>query len=176
VVQHNSSRTEEFIRLITLYQPRIYLFVLSLVHNRADADEVMQDTNVVLWEQFDQFRPGSDFRVWAFQVAYYKSRQFLDRQQRSRVRFGEVFMDKLAAVAASQPDDYDARQEALAHCLEKLSDKDRRLIDARYQPAATVASAAEQLGRSTEAVYKGLQRLRRALHDCIERQLLGEDR
>lgn len=176
MVQHGPLKTEEFIRLITLYQPRIYLFILSLIPHRADADEVMQETNLVLWERFGEFQPRSDFRAWAFQVAYYKSRQFLDRMQRSRLCFGEAFTAKLAEVAANQPDNYDARQEALARCLDKLSRKDRHLLDARYQPTATVASVAKQVGRSTEAVYKGLQRLRRVLHDCIERQLVGEER
>jgi RNA polymerase sigma-70 factor (ECF subfamily) len=176
VVQHNPSRTEEFIRLITLYQPRVYLFVLSLVHNRADADEVLQETNLVLWKRFAEFELGTDFRAWAFQIAFFKSRQFLDRSPRSRVQFGESFLETLASVASAESDRFDSRQEALVHCLEQLSEKDRQLIDARYQPDATVASVAQQLGRSTEAVYKGVQRLRRALHDCIQRKMSAEDR
>lgn len=176
VAPPEKTRTEDFIRLLTLYQPRVYLFILSLLPNRSDADEVIQETNLLLWERFAEFQPGSDFRAWAFQVAYFKVKQFRDRQQRSRICFGDAFMERLTEVAAAEPDDYDVRQEALAECLQKLSDKDRRLVDARYQPGATATTVAEQLGRSTEAVYKSMQRLRQTLYDCIQRQLLAEDR
>src|ERR1700748_3473326 len=94
----DEEQSEEFVRLITQYHMRIYLFILSLLPNRADADEVMQETNLVLWRGFEEFRPQSDFRAWAFQVAYFKVQKRLEQQQRSRVTFGKAFLDKVASV------------------------------------------------------------------------------
>ena len=94
-------RTELFVQLLTQYQQRVHLFILSLVPHRADADEILQETNLVLWRKFEEFRPGSDFRAWAFQVAYNKVKAFRERRGRDRLRFGQEVMDRLAAVAAT---------------------------------------------------------------------------
>ncbi len=151
-------------------------FILSLVPHRADADEILQETNLVLWRKFEQFRPGSDFRAWAFQVAYNKVKAFRERRGRDRLRFGREVMDRLAAVAAATADDLPASQDALQECKEQLSQPDRDLIERRYEPGATVASVAAEVGRSVAAVYKAVVRIRRALFECIQRSLKRDEK
>ena len=167
-------RAELFVQLVTQYQQRVYLFILSLVPHRADADEILQETNLVLWRKFDEFEIGSDFRAWAFQVAYNKIKAFQERHGRQRLRFGPSAMDRLAAVASSMPDCAPAALEALDVCKQELSLQDRDLIERRYQPGATVASVAADVGRSVAAVYKAVVRIRRVLHECIERTIRRE--
>jgi RNA polymerase sigma-70 factor, ECF subfamily len=167
-VMASPDKTEQFVQLVTQYQQRVHLFILSLVPNRADADEILQETNLVLWRKFDEFRPGSDFRAWAFQVAFHKIKSFQDRHGRQRLRFGESVMERLASVATAVPDRAPAAMEALDDCKEQLSPQDRDLIERRYQPGATVASVAAEVERSVAAVYKAVVRIRRALYDCIQ--------
>jgi RNA polymerase sigma-70 factor (ECF subfamily) len=50
-------------------EPAVRAYVRRLVPTRADADDVMQDVAVVLWEKYGEFRDGGDFRSWAFGVA-----------------------------------------------------------------------------------------------------------
>lgn len=166
----SSDRGELFVQLLTQYQQRVLLFILSLVPNRADAEEILQETNLVLWRRFEEFQPGSDFRAWAFQVAYNKVKAFQERRGRERLRFGPKVMDRLAAIAAAE-DDLPAILDALKECKEKLPEQDRELIERRYQPGATTASVAAELGRSVAAVYKALVRIRRTLYDCIQRAI-----
>ena len=172
----DSERVEQFVQLVTRYQQRVYLFILSLLQNEADADEVLQETNLVLWRRFDEFEPGTDFRAWAFQIAFNKVQSFREKQGRQKLRFGDAFQQRVADVAASSPDDHDERRSALASCMQKLTDRDRDLIERRYRPRATAKSAAEETGRSVHAVYKSLLRIRRLLHDCIQRTLAMEGR
>ena len=40
---------EEFIKLFTRYQRRVFLFILSQVPNPVDAEEIHQETNVIIW-------------------------------------------------------------------------------------------------------------------------------
>ena len=56
----SDEKIEQFVSLLTRYQQRVYLFILSLVPDRADAEDVLQETNLVLWQKFDDFTPGSD--------------------------------------------------------------------------------------------------------------------
>src|SRR5450830_1166008 len=109
-------KAELFVQLVTQYQQRVHLFILSLVPNRADADEILHETNMVLWRKFEEFRPGSDFRAWAFQVAYNKVKSFRERHGRDRLRFGPEVNDRLATIAAAAPDGLPANMEALDAC------------------------------------------------------------
>jgi RNA polymerase sigma-70 factor (ECF subfamily) len=169
--QPNSDKMERFVALVTQYQPRVFLFILSLVPNRADAEEILQETNLVLWRRFDEYRPGSDFRAWAFQVAHYKVLSFLDARGRDKLRFGQEFLDRIAVAAASAPDDWQPLQDALCECVAKLSAKDLDLVQRRYRRGGSSQQVAEEVGRSVAAIYKALTRIRRTLRDCVRRAL-----
>jgi RNA polymerase sigma-70 factor (ECF subfamily) len=87
-------------------------------------------------------------------------------------------LERVAETAVEQagPLGLDARRDALAGCVEKLGARDRDLLARRFQPGATTRSTSEQVGRSVEAVYKALARVRRALFECVQRALAREDR
>jgi RNA polymerase sigma-70 factor, ECF subfamily len=169
-----SDRVELFVELLTRYQQRVRLFILSLVPNQADADDILQETSAVLWRKFDEFRPGSDFRAWAFQVAYHKVKAFQELHGRKRLVFGPSVLGRLTTIAAGEPDRVPATLDALAACKEQLGEADRDLIERRYQPGATTDSVASDVGRSAAAIYKSVVRIRRALYECIQRKLRQE--
>ena len=64
--------SNEFVSLLTASQRRLYAFICTLVIDRTDADEVLQETNLALWEQAERFEAGTDFVAWACRVAHYK--------------------------------------------------------------------------------------------------------
>ena len=66
------------------------------------------------------------------------------------------------------------RAVALEECLQKLSAKNRELIEQRYGSRGSMQDFAEQSGRSGNAIYKMLQRIRESLHHCITRRLEKE--
>src|ERR1035438_3780107 len=72
---------------------------------------------------------------------------------------------RLLAILAHRAD------EALAHCLHKLPARDRELMLTRYEPGSGVPEAARRSGRSLEAAYKALARIRKLLFDCVSHQL-----
>ena len=109
-------------------------------------------------------------------MAYNKVKAFRERHGRDPLRFGPEVSDRLATIAKAVPDGLSAEMEALDSCKDRLSPQDRDLIERRYEPGATVASVAAEVGRSVAAVYKSVVRIRRSLFDCIERTLRREDR
>ena len=169
-------QTERFVELLTRYQQRIFLFILSLVPNQGEAEEVLQETTLVLWRKFGEFKPGTNFKAWAFRIAYLKVQQYWDRRGHDRLRFDEAFLRRVADMATKVPDTVDLRREAMARCLEKLPKKDRDMIRCRYRVGGSVRAAAKELGRSTHAIYKALVRVRRILHDCVRIKLATEER
>ena len=61
--------TSDFVRLLTQHQRDMYLYIRSLLPDRHEADDVLQEVNLVLWDKRAQFRIDSNFRAWAFQIA-----------------------------------------------------------------------------------------------------------
>jgi RNA polymerase sigma-70 factor (ECF subfamily) len=64
----------------------------------------------------------------------------------------------------------------LAHCVDRLARRDRELLAERFKEGATVQSTAACLGRSVDAVYKALAKIRKTLYDCVARTLAAEGR
>jgi RNA polymerase sigma-70 factor (ECF subfamily) len=87
----------------------------------------------------------------------------------------DATVDLLAQDAVERVDLLESRRDALRSCLEKLSEKDRQLVRHCYgDTRVTFKAVAEQLGRPVNTVYKALNRIRRALYECIERSLSVE--
>lgn len=169
-------RTEQFVQLLTEHQRRLYAYVFSLLGNAADADEVLQETNLALWRKLDAFQPGSSFGAWSARVAYFEVLGFRKRRGRERLSFEPELLETLAAESAARLDQFDARRRALAHCLTKLSPRDRDLLARRYELGNSAAEVAEQLGRTAQATYQALHRIRLNLSLCIRRTLAAEER
>lgn len=162
---------KQLVGLLATHQRRILGYIHSLVPNVHDAEDIFQETCEVICEKFDEFRVGSDFAAWACTIAWWRVRAARTNFGRARVIFSDRVLELLSASAASLRDEVDARQEALARCIQRLPDRERRFILARYQPGAGVEAAARQSGRSLAAAYKALARLRKALFECVNARL-----
>ncbi len=170
-----AERADEFALLFGRHARQIYAYILTLVPHWADAEDIFQETSNIIWEKFDQFTPGTNFRAWACQVAYYRAIWFRQRQKKVAVPFGEEFFRLVAAETIAQQDVLDGRHAALGGCVEKLPRLDRDLIERSYAPGMTIKQAALELGRSPEAAYKALKRIHRELFDCVETAMKEQD-
>lgn len=160
---------------MTQHQRRIFSYIYTLVPNRHDANDLLQETSLVICEKFHEFSPGTDFVAWACQVAYWQIRRARQKFARSKVVFDQDVVDAVARTAAELTQEVSDRDEALAHCLQKLPPRDREMLLTRYEPGCSVGHAAERCGRTLEAAYKALARIRKLLLDCVTNHLSPED-
>jgi RNA polymerase sigma-70 factor (ECF subfamily) len=163
----------EFLTQVTRAQRSLYGFITSLVWQSGDADDVLQETNLVLWRKAGEFDPGQDFMAWALRIAQLQAMAHLKKQRR-RFAFDDDLLAQLADESLTEQCENDRRRAALTTCLKKLSDAQRRLISQRYEPGASVNSLAAARGTSPKALSEMLRRIRHALSECIERTLARE--
>src|SRR5438552_748781 len=111
-----------FLRLFLQNERRLYAYILTLLPHRADADDVLQEASLVMWDKFDEQHPPNDFTAWGCRIAYFKVLDFYKKSQRSRVRFSQTMLERIAETAVEQAAtlQLDARREALAGCIEKV--------------------------------------------------------
>jgi RNA polymerase sigma-70 factor (ECF subfamily) len=163
--------------LMTRHQRQIFSYIYTMVPRRHDAEDLLQETSLIVCEKFHEFREGTDFVAWACQIAYWRVRYSRQKFARSKVIFDQDIIDAVAQTAGEMVRELDDRHEALSHCLQKLPLRDRDLVLTRYEPGNGVEAAARRSGRSMDAAYKALTRIRKLLFDCVTDQLIrGETR
>lgn len=162
-------RGQEFVRLLTTHQPDIYAYLRSLVFVPDEAAEILQDTNLVLWEKRSEFEAGTNFLAWAFQIARYKLLQYQNRRERKCPCFSDALVDELSLQSFSFADTGNDLIGDLRRCLADLPPMDRELIIQRYSSMATCENIADAIGRPVRWVYKTLSRIRRDLFGCVAR-------
>ncbi|MGL6094566.1 MAG: sigma-70 family RNA polymerase sigma factor [Fimbriiglobus sp.] len=164
------TRVDEFVRLLAQNQRRIYLYVLTLVPNHDDAEEVLQNANLVLWREFGKFESGTNFAAWACRVALNQVLAWRKKRQRDRLQFSDAFLEAVAAEVADASR-LEERAAALAKCVEKLPTAQRDLLRLRYTEGGSIDAVARQVNRTVEATYRALSRIRHVLYDCVTREL-----
>jgi RNA polymerase sigma-70 factor, ECF subfamily len=162
----------EFVAQITRSQRQLHSFILSMVWNPAEADDVLQETNLVLWEKAGEFDTGCPFLPWAMRFAQFQALAWLKRHRRQqRLVLDDNLARLLADEAVRDELAFEDRRHALALCLQKLPTEQRDLIARRYEPDGSVNAMAAAGGTTPKAVSDRLRRIRRTLLQCIQRSL-----
>lgn len=171
VNEDTSHLQPQFMRLFVANQRSIYAYILALVHNYVDADDILQETSVVMWRKFGEFQPGTDFIAWGITIARYQVMKFSKLRSRSKVQFNDDLVHAIADCTEVQLAGLDDRLKALRRCRRKLNEQSRFLVEMKYDQGVSFARIAERTGRSIQSIYKRMSRIQSTLLRCIERTL-----
>jgi len=169
----------EFVTLLTNAQRRLWTFVCTLVVDKADVEDVIQETNLALWQLADQFEPGSDFVAWACRIAYFRVLRQRSVAKRLRIQLSPGVAGKLVQEMLDEnrleslvaAEDFERRHGALAQCLEEISARHRTMLRQHYEQGLPLADIGASSGRTRQAVAQLFSRLRASLRACIRRRL-----
>ena len=161
------SRKAEFAEYLRQDQTRLYGYIHSLVRDLNDADDLFQQTTLVLWKKFGEFDPQGNFFAWACGIARFEIANFLRGRCRQRLYFSDELNLLLIEAQTEASEELEDRRATLAACIEALRQRDRELLVECYGDVATVPQVADRRGRSPQSVYNSLRRIRRALFECV---------
>ncbi len=164
-------RYDEFAELVRLSTSRILSYIQALLLNWNDAEDLFQETCLVLWQKFDEYEQGTNFVQWALRIAQYKVLNFQKKQAR-RAIFGADLRGFLMEELAGRPEAAVADEvTALSGCMEKLAENDRQILKLCYVEGVPIRQIADVLTRSPNSVQNSLHRIRSWLLGCIQREL-----
>lgn len=163
----DSERHDRFAELFVRHQKRLYGYILSLVPNGSDAEELFQQTCLTVWKNWEAYDPERDFARWACGIGHNLVRNFARKHERRQVMLSEHVLDALGEARADHEERLEARRSALASCLGKLPREQREIVVEFYSGGQNVGRISERTGRSANVLYKLLRKIRLALHDCI---------
>lgn len=171
---NNSTQEAEFLRFLAMSYRDLYAAAMSIVGNRNDADDVIQEVCVVLWAKYDEFNPNTNFRKWACTVTFNVARSYARKRNRHRgVGLDEEVLAKIVRMRTASSELLELRREILRGCLDRLTPRDRRFLADCYRTPSSLVEYAQSKGLTVATVYSKLKRVRRALVDCVQWKLEG---
>lgn len=168
-----SDRNLLFSRLFLQHQKNIYTFILSMLHNAHDADDVMQDTLKVMLRRFEEFDPQSSFLAWGIAIARNVSRDLLKQRSNRATIFTAETQELIESLSLSRHDILSDRLDDLSKCVQMLPEQHRYLLNLRYTQCMKIKDIATHVGRPLQGVYKMFGRIHSRLRDCINSKRLS---
>lgn len=168
-----SNRYEQFLRLYSVTQKRIFVYILSLVPARQDAEDLLQQTMMEMWKLFDRFEQGTNFTGWGMAIARYQVLKFREKRQKEKglLFLSDEAFDVVLRESSRRQDESGDHLTALEGCLGKLKAREQQLLRLRYEDGLTYHQIAEKMGRSVTLVYKVMTTIHTALQRCIHQTL-----
>jgi RNA polymerase sigma-70 factor (ECF subfamily) len=158
--------TPSFVRLIELFEARVFSFILRRVGRRADAEDLTQDTFLRAFEKLGRYSPRWRFSTWIFTIASRLATDHLRQRARDRSLSRGVLGESDHAregeytLGPGAPDRGGRLWDVAA---ESLSAEAHAALWLRYREDLPVKDIARILGKSQVATRVMLMRARDAL-------------
>jgi RNA polymerase sigma-70 factor, ECF subfamily len=166
--------SKKFMEQYVSNQDMLYGYVVSLLPNRADADEVFQETSLILWKNRDSYDPERSFIAWSYGIVRNVVANYVRKNKNRGLTLNPEVFSEVAAARQRSGDALQHQSEAMHHCLERLPVKQRILLMNCYSGQDSTSQIAGEMGVTVNALYLRLSRLRKQLMDCIHHSLRSE--
>lgn len=170
----NEDRRRDVLRLALEYRAEIWAFLMALAKDPNRAEDLFQNTHLIICEKWEQYRPGTNFLAWARAIARFEFLASVDPARKPYVTVEAEVIESAMEAAQERPDALADKREALRECMNKLNEKSRQALALRYEQGFPCAEVARQLRLSSNALYVMLSRVRQALLECVESRLRPE--
>lgn len=184
VAQLRRGDLEALSALLTRYQNRLYRYLLRLVRDRAEAEDLFQQTWVRVAEKILQFDPRRNFEPWLFALARNLAIDHLRRIRPGSLdepvagdEPGETKAERLASHERPVLDGILERERSgrLAAALETLPIFYREVLTLRFEEEMKLEEIAEVLTIPLSTVKTRLRRALDRMRDALETRYPGED-
>lgn len=169
-----NDHSTEFLQLLAAHDRALSLYVYGLVSHQADADDILQETKMIMWRCFSQFKIGTNFIAWARKIAFHQILSYRRKKKKAHLPLSDEMLDHVGEKIAELTDHEQLRKSALQSCLNNLKNEHRKLMLMRYDEEMEVEDIAFATDTTPGAVYRALSRLRLSLLDCISNRLKSE--
>lgn len=168
---NDNDHSTEFLQLLAKHDRALSLYVFGLIPHNADADDILQETKMIMWRCFDQFEIGTNFIAWARRIAFHQILTYRRKKKKDHLPLSDEMLDQVGERIAELTDQEHLRKNALQSCLNNLKDDHRKIMLLRYDEEMEIDDIAATVKTTPGAVYRALSRLRLSLLDCINNRL-----
>ena len=169
----NAISEADFVRLFARNELALRNYARLILPDWNRVDDVLQDASITMWESRHKLHDASGFLPWGKVIVRHKCFNAIAKQRRDRLVLNKDVLELIVREeeAETELEDLAYLQRSLAECLGELSPERRELVLAPYQGAGAVKKLAESGGKTPNALYKIIGRLRAKLSQCVAEKL-----
>jgi RNA polymerase sigma-70 factor (ECF subfamily) len=171
----NNISHKEFIAFLVPNQTRIQAFILMLVPNVADAEDIYQETISTMWDKISTFNKGTDFVAWAVTIAKYKVLEFRAKYKKSKIQFSDRIYEMLEKAATSKKSSVQDHIDVLRKCIHQLSENERDLLKMRYDMDLSFQKMSLRIGKTSPAIHRIMAIIHSKLALCVRHVFRQEE-
>ncbi|WP_235207762.1 MULTISPECIES: sigma-70 family RNA polymerase sigma factor [unclassified Alteromonas] len=161
--------SDAFATLFESEKQRLYSYIYAFVLDKAAADDIFQETSVILWKEFETFEQGTSFRKWSNTIVFNCVRTYRRQQKKLVLGLSDELFEQLIS-SSSHQENSDEKWRILQHCVSHLSDSAYQLYFGFYIENLSAQALADKTGRSIFGIRKSIHLLRRTLFDCVDKE------
>lgn len=167
------AQPEELLRSFYRERPRLEAFLVAATRDYHLAQDILQETAISLVRKASEYDTSRPLGPWLRGIARNELARSLRGRSGGVALVDPETLESLAPVFRDtvREDDMRARRAALAECIEVVGGAGRRVLDLRYRERRSCPEIASVIGRTTQAVYAILKRVKEALRKCVEGKL-----
>ena len=124
--KQSDTKEKAFRMLLSAYQERLYYHVRRYVHNHEDANDILQNTCIKVWNAIDNFRADCALYSWLYRIAGNEAITFINKQKKRN----EIDIEQSSAQYRSASDAIgaDAMTQKLQRAIDTLPDKQKQVF------------------------------------------------
>lgn len=168
--KNNRAERRAFLQLFMDSRRKFYAYILSMVRNKSDAEDLLQEASLLMWDKFDEFQPHTNFTAWGMKISRYLILNYY-RSRKDIQHFDKDLLDDISGCYERKVSEVEGRLDALEECLSKLNKKDRDLIRIHYEKGFKVVELKDIVGSSIHVLYRSMARIHDFLHGCVNRTM-----
>jgi RNA polymerase sigma-70 factor (ECF subfamily) len=160
-----------FERLSSAYADRLFMLLLRLLGDRAEAEDVAQEVMLRAWRGISRFRGNSSYFTWLYRIAVNEANRVLEKRARrpsaTPIGTDELQLPGSAADDPSRQAETRELRRALAQALVELPPPLRSAIVLRDVEGLSTQEAAEIAGIGQAAFKSRLHQARLRVRTAI---------
>lgn len=163
------NRERAFTAIIKKYQEKLYWHVRRMVVDHEDANDVLQNVFIKVWNGLQNFREDSQLYTWLYRIATNESLTFLEQQKRkSAVSFDEVEAGLSNKIKAEEGFDVQRLEWKLQLAIQQLPEKQRAVFTLRYYDEMPYEEMSRVLDTSEGALKASYHHAVKKIEDFIK--------
>lgn len=174
VLQGNSFA---FSKLIDSYKDRVFSLALRVTGSREDAEEVLQDVFLKVYDNLAKYEGTSKFSTWLYSIAYNTAISKIRSEKRHEKEFGVDDYQKVETkdlVEVLEPMRRKQQREYLSKAMKQLTQDEALLIELFYLNELKIREIVEITGEVEGTLKVKLHRIRKKLHKLLTLELKDE--
>lgn len=163
-----ATKESAYTSIVRKYQEKLYWHIRRMVVEHEDANDVLQNVFIRVWNALENFREDAQLYTWLYRIATNECLTFLEQQKkRSAVPLGDVESGLENKIKADKDFDANKLEWKLQLAIQQLPEKQRIVFTLRYYDEMPYEQMAKVLETSEGALKASYHHAVKKIEDYI---------